>query len=110
MIIATILFPSYSSKLINEKVKLRVRQVTYEPFPIALESFPIKLLNGDLSGLVTGPHTIIYDTFIHNSKATFSQNQVRAKVLGGEPQLLVRENINIAVSSTLAQIFDIHGT
>lgn len=84
--------------------------MTHEPFPIALESFAIEFLDGDFNGFVTRPDTIIYDSFIYNTKSTFSENEVGAKVLGGEPQLLVGENVDVAVSSTVAKIFDIHGT
>lgn len=88
----------------------REKWVTYEPFPIALKSFAIKFLNGDFSGLVTRPHAMVYDAFIYNSEASFSQDEIGPKVLRREPKLLVGKNIHIAVSSTFAEIFDIHGS
>lgn len=53
---------------------------------------------------------MVYDAFIYNSEASFSQDEIGTKVLRREPKLFVRENIHIAVSSTFAEIFDIHGS
>lgn len=87
----------------------RMRKVTNQPFSVTLEPFRIKLLNSNQSGLITGPHILVQNSFIDNSKATLTKDEIRSEVLGSQSHLLICEYIYITVSWILPEVFHIFG-
>jgi hypothetical protein len=92
-----------------QRQNTHTHRVTDQPLPVPLEALRVELLDGDLRGREPLAHRVVDKPSVDDAEAALADDLPGVEVAGGQPEVLVREELEEPVRRHRPELLHVLG-